>query len=418
MPTLGDSMSAAVMLATSVAWFKKKAAPLPPLPPPLPSIDMPSVYAATVLVLIVGLICLRGPGLKTIYERLFTKEDNFNFHKTLGIYCLLSFLYRFANVGPSDMRFSASGATLLTIAVHASLSLSSLIFHIPLKRIASGYRIWPEYRLHSIIFACRSLLGMLVTWYELKHGLEPNSHLNIAIVLGTLLAADVGSAAVGEAGHSNTIRDLDANAPTRFFFSAMQFHATMGCLFGLRRFSTQFLYVWIIQLNAFLMTIRRKNLAPHSVLVTTYGLMLTFGFVLASYEHHRVGAFLMINTLGNLAGVLRIGASVPKYPLWVGMAVLTHLARPTLDTAHPLAPYWLYAYGASVGALLVVGARKVARDNRREAKAAAEEAAAELVAAKLAAANAGIDVKPTPSCSASVGGGSTSSVSPAKVKAS
>ena len=49
--------------------------------------------------------------LQTIYVRLFTKEDHYNFHKTLGITCLLSYLYRFAHVGPSDMRFSASSHT-------------------------------------------------------------------------------------------------------------------------------------------------------------------------------------------------------------------------------------------------------------------------------------------------------------------
>ena len=35
----------------------------------------------------------------------------------------------------------------------------------------------------------------------------------------------------------------------------------------------------------------------------------------ASYEAHRVGCFLMVNTLGNLAGVLRIGFGMPKYPM-------------------------------------------------------------------------------------------------------
>jgi len=39
-----------------------------------------------------------------------------------------------------------------------------MIFKIPLKRIASGYRIWPEYRLHSIFFALRSLSMMLLIW--------------------------------------------------------------------------------------------------------------------------------------------------------------------------------------------------------------------------------------------------------------
>ena len=40
--------------------------------------------------------------------------------------------------------------------------------------------------------------------------------------------------------------------------------------------------------------------------------MLVFGFVVASYEAHRMGAFLVVNTLGNLAGCLRLGLRMPK----------------------------------------------------------------------------------------------------------
>ena len=109
-----------------------------------------------------------GVLLRKIYVQLFTREDKFNFHKTLDFACLLSYVVRFAHVGPRDMLFGADGGTAVTIAVHTLLSVSSLVFRIPTKRIAGGYRIWPEYRLHSIIFACRSLAGMALTWYELR----------------------------------------------------------------------------------------------------------------------------------------------------------------------------------------------------------------------------------------------------------
>ena len=45
----------------------------------------------------------------------------------------------------------------------------------------------------------------------------------------------------------------------RFFFSVMQFHATAGCLIGVRRYSTQFFYVWIIHLLSY--DASAKNLA-------------------------------------------------------------------------------------------------------------------------------------------------------------
>jgi len=179
------------------------------------------------------------------------------------------------------------------------------------------------------------------------------------------MAADISSKSQGEvgtAGRSNTIRDLEAGPATRFFFSAMQFHATMGCMLGTRRFSTQFIYVWIIQFNAFLMTIRRKNLAPQGVLVTIYGLMLVFGFVVASYEANRVGAFFMVNVIANLAAFTRLGLRAPKYPMWIGFAILTHFSRDTLEAfggTHVGAVPWPALYGASVALLLALGYHKV-----------------------------------------------------------
>ena len=71
------------------------------------------------------------------------------------------------------------------------------------------------------------------------------------IVLGFFVfVADFGSWWVGPAGRSSTIQDLDAPPFMRFFFSVMQFHATTGCLLGVRRFATQFFYVWIIRARA------------------------------------------------------------------------------------------------------------------------------------------------------------------------
>eukprot|EP00325_Prymnesiales_sp_UTEX-LB-985_P022714 CAMPEP_0174738914 /NCGR_PEP_ID=MMETSP1094-20130205/70687_1 /TAXON_ID=156173 /ORGANISM="Chrysochromulina brevifilum, Strain UTEX LB 985" /LENGTH=390 /DNA_ID=CAMNT_0015942409 /DNA_START=13 /DNA_END=1185 /DNA_ORIENTATION=- len=350
--------------------------PQPPPPPPPPAF---SVQPSVVLTAFVGglllWLLLRTPSGSTfisqVYKKLFTSEDTFNMHKTLGIACLASYIYRFAHVGSADMNFTTGPWTLVTIALHLLLSVSSLIFRIPVKRIVGGYRIWPEYRLHSIMFAARSLAGMLLTWYELRHGLEPNYLLNVAIVLGTIVAADLSSMSMGPpgtAGRSSTIQDLDAGPATRFFFSVMQFHATMGNLVGVRRFSVMFVHVWVIQFNAFLMTIRRKNLAPHSALVTTYGLMLTFGFCVACHEQIGTGALAMVNTLANLAAVLRLGLRMPKYPLWIGIAVLTYLARPTIAEGSALAAAWPYAWAASVAAVLAAGAHKISKAHAVVAK--------------------------------------------------
>ena len=149
---------------------------------------------------------------------------------------------------------------LLSLLPHALLSASSLIFRIPKRRIKEGSRIWPEYRLHSITFAYRSLACMALTWAEARYCLASTTTTttngdgdaafapffigNAAIVLLTMAAADAGTAAVGKDAASSTINDLSAPAPLKFYFSVAQFHATAGCLVGLRRYSTQFVYLW------------------------------------------------------------------------------------------------------------------------------------------------------------------------------
>jgi len=292
-------------------------------------------------------------------------------HKMLGLSCLLNFLVRFAQVGQRDMGFGATRATLGCIALHATLSGSSLIFRIPIKRIAEGSRIWPEYRLHSITFAYRSLGCMLLTWAELKMGVEqPLYAVNGLIVLATLAAADFGSWWVGPQGRSSTIQDLDAPPPMRFFFSVMQFHATAGCLLGVRRFSTQFFYVWVIQFTAFLMTLRRKNLAPHGPLVVTYGVMLAAGAAVSLYDHSSAGLFLAHNILAHTAVILRVGLRTPKYVLWGGLALVAYFGRATFQLSET-SPVWpsLLLWLASTGGVLAVGARKLRSKAYGEANA-------------------------------------------------
>jgi len=318
-----------------------------------------------------------------IYSKLFTREDYphkvLGVHKWLGIFSLLHYIYRFALVPfKTDMGFSSGWQTATLLAMHLLLSVSSMIFKIPKKRIVEGSRIWPEYRLHSICFACRSLACMALAWAELRYQLAPMYVVNAAIVIGTMVAADVATWSVGEASRSSTIRDLDAPPAVQFFFSVMQFHATAGCLVGVRRFSTQFVYVWIIQFTAFLMTLRRKNLAPHKQLVTTYGAMLSFGFAIATNDALSANSWALVNTVANTAAVGRLGCRIDKYVLWGVMAIFTHFARKTVtgeDGFGHLAALWPYTWALSVVGVLIVGKAKLERTAAAEAaeKAALEE---------------------------------------------
>ena len=261
------------------------------------------------------------------------------------------------------MGFGPTLATLACIMVHATLSLSSLLFRLPVQRRggALSYGMWNEYRLQSIIFTLRSLAMMLVIWAESVFGLAPNYGLNAAILFASMAASDISSRSVGPKGRSRTVRDLDAPHATRLLFSIMQIQTTSALMLGQRRFSMHFIFVLVMQFNAFLMTLQRKKIVPYWAAVTAYGAMTVIGTTIVLYETSisQPGLFLVGNALGNAAAALRIGFGAPKYPLWVGMGVLAHFARQTLPPPmgmlqQPGFQYWpALAMASNIGILAV-----------------------------------------------------------------
>merc|ERR1712167_295576 len=145
--------------------------------------------------------------------------------KTLGFLCLAHFLYRLS-CGGVDAGFEADGLTLLGMLLHLALSCTSLVFNLPAKRTGNQYRIWPEYRLHSIIFACRSLAIMGLLWWNryVDGGLSNCVYSLLAVGIGfvTLVAADIASWSVGE-NHVSSVRSTNASELLRFCMSALQF---------------------------------------------------------------------------------------------------------------------------------------------------------------------------------------------------
>jgi len=90
-------------------------------------------------------------------------------------------------IGVSDMGFRTHpNCTVPTLLLHLALSASSFEFKIPIVRIREGSRIWPEYRLHSLVFCDRSLAVMALYWYEDTYQVEkPYYPINAVIVLFT-----------------------------------------------------------------------------------------------------------------------------------------------------------------------------------------------------------------------------------------
>jgi hypothetical protein len=88
---------------------------------------------------------------------------------------------------------------------------------------------------------------MTLYYYEQVNQINtPLYDVNFLIVMATLFAADVSSWSVGT-NRSGSIRELDTHPAVKFFFSFMQFGATSGCLYGLRRYSIMFYMAFIVQ---------------------------------------------------------------------------------------------------------------------------------------------------------------------------
>jgi hypothetical protein len=291
-----------------------------------------------------------GYGVAAWKKQLMTKEDPNHIHKTFGILVLLSYIYRLyqcAMSTESDMGFVTHPQyTIPTIVLHLLLNATSFIFKIPNKRISSGYRIWPEYRLHSFIFLCRNLACMLLFYIEQTYYTNPPQEfhlMNIVIILCTMAAADISSYYQGPNHTSGFARELDVPAIVKYFFSMAQLGATAMILHGQRRYTMHFIMIIIIQGNAFLMTIRRKNLASHTVLTSIYGFALAGAGIMAHWEYSRANSNVRraVALIGFTATILRTGPRcIPglsliqnnKYLLWITLYLLheTYI-RPYLD---------------------------------------------------------------------------------------
>lgn len=266
---------------------------------------------------------------------LITKDDPFHLHKTLGILCLISYIWRLSQWGPErDMAFATHPHyTLPTILLHLLLNLSSFEFKLPPRRIDSGYRIWPEYRAHSLVFLCRSLATMLLTYFEKMYNMTPNYWINLVIVLVTMAAADTGSSLTDH--QSGFSRKLQVPNMVKYYFSVAQLWATTGIIYGIRRYSVQLLYCLIIQINAFLMTLRRKNLAGHYLLVSVYGFLLVAGILTCTAElfiWDGWKAVLIFCIAANTASVIRLSPKkIPlmdnKYLMWIVIACFVSSMR-------------------------------------------------------------------------------------------
>lgn len=231
--------------------------------------------------------------------RLITKEDKYHVHKILGVFTLLNFITRIIwYIFYKTMFLYPTPISIICILGHLMLSSSSLIFHISSYKNTTAPMIWPEFRLHSILFAYRSILSMLICLAYVHS--NKNSLillLNPILIIGVLKLADLITSHYKPEGTTMRTMPMGSLQPYRskidLFYSTSQMLATLTILYS-TNVEQGFLILLPIQLAAFLMTLVRKNFITGNTWHLIYIICLLMSWVYNPYNR-----FFGLNTSKN-----------------------------------------------------------------------------------------------------------------------
>jgi hypothetical protein len=255
-----------------------------------------------------------------IVSKLFTSEDKFNIHKTLGIICLSNFVYRYTywfiygTLGYETYTFMNT----FTMGAHMALSSTSLFFHVLSRRMKTKpLIIYKEYQLHTILFTFRSCMWYFVPKYYNGIDIVPISLLIIHALV------DVTSYFYGTEGMTTVrVQNKSTNIGTIMFrrlFSYYQILAIASLLSATDKnlANTSFNLLIAIQSSTFLMTLVRKNIIRPYTHIAIYGFCL-FLSSYNIYQNYDKNIFL-----GALIVFLLRMQGISKYILWTAFYFIT-----------------------------------------------------------------------------------------------
>lgn len=256
------------------------------------------------------------------WRKLFTHEDKFFIHKTLGIACLTHFFYRlvlcrFTTSHLSEI-FSYNIWTMILCGMHIVLSGSSFLFHVPRERVNGSPQIWMEFRGHSFLFALRSYLCILA---ELYFSVPYSLYLKIIFIYLTMLGADWVTDNYRELSNTSTTRTMpywEGAKVEKFFktfYMVAQVHATLLCTCGILH---SFCLLLPIQIAPFLMTLVRKQLISSKTYHFVYAGSLLYNYLIFINFSGSVDPddFVLFSVFIALFSFLRRRFNLNKYMLW------------------------------------------------------------------------------------------------------
>jgi hypothetical protein len=225
--------------------------------------------------------------------KLFTRHDRYHAHALVGGSVLLHFLRRFIQLlrhGTSFPDSESKSLQTVGILLHLLLPTLSLQFSLPEKRNFAAPMIWPELRLHSILFSTRHVVATLISLWNLwPNSLAAEILAKEALVLGTIQLASVISKQVGDPKRRTTNAmpypdsiDEDSKHAIKSQYARLQFIATSMCI--VNDPTMAFWPLLAIQGAALLMTLVRKGFASSLTYHRLYALSLWINYPFYAYR--------------------------------------------------------------------------------------------------------------------------------------
>lgn len=281
------------------------------------------------------------------FKRLITHEDGayFHMHKILGGAVLCHFVYRLYNLyRHGEMLFDGSLNTLFCIIFHAMLHISSFEFILPKRRNKVYNIIWPEMRWHSLIFAYRSIITMILIWLCMNEYITQSFvvFMRGPIVIATIICADT----VTNYYKRNNIVDISDSSmrgnpyPSyigpkfikiqNIFYSVSQALGTTNILY--RGINMVFLQLFAIQIAPFGMTLVKKGVITQSGWHLMYTLALFLSYLYSALIPLDATNTVYLSTV-IMFSIARFYYNMNKYLLWsiaIALQLYTLTTNPNL----------------------------------------------------------------------------------------
>lgn len=292
--------------------------------------------------------------------RLFSEHDRFHAHALLGALALANFALRWALLFylGSAWRLSSEPlpSKLVALGVHAALPLLSLPLPLPRKRNHTAPMIWPEFRLHSLVFSLRHVLTAALAVALPPALARPLQHVAVHTAM---LAASAVSARWGDREQRTTnAMPYPAHCRPGEIACVKRSYAYAQLLATAMAISAApdhaFSPLLAIQLAPLMMTLVRKGKARAATYHFVYAcalLMPAIGMMLssaASVSGARASAHTLV--CAAVAHQLRVRRGAPKHATWLAAAA----AAAVLERGMAYAVPELVFQAATIGALAYV----------------------------------------------------------------